>query len=985
MSGNQWAEIQEIFFKTAELPVDERDAFLARACHGNDGLRAEIESLLRADADGGSAIAAAIESEVSALLDHHASLAGKRMGPYRLLCEIGRGGMGAVYLGERDDDQYRKRVAIKVVKRGMDSSDVLARFRHERQILAGLEHPYIARLLDGGTTPDGRPFFVMEHVQGQPIDAYCRDRNLSLEMRLRLFLRVCEAVAYAHRSLVVHRDLKPGNILVDAEGTPKLLDFGVAKLLGPSTNPGLTTANSSVGPLTPEYASPEQIRGLPITTAADVYSLGAVLFELLTGRRARQIVTHTPLEIERVVCQTDVPRPSTVARTTEGNRHLDGDLDNIVLMAMRKDPERRYGSVNRLADDIGRYLGGRPVLARQDSVLYRTHKFVRRNRLALAAGVLILLSLLAGVVLAERQARRAENARRTAETLTLIAESERLHAEDQRIRAERERSRAESQEHLAEHERARAETEAQVARTEQERSGRRLSQMLALANSSLFEVDDAIKKLPGATDARRQIVVTTLQFLENLSKDAGQDNELRFMLSASYFKVANVLGFPLQPNLGDTKAALANYGKSVALIEPLLAKDHDHPEYLLQWVQTRVNWATLLARTSDKPRVFPMMQETLPEAQRLVELRPQDPQCLLAESQVYAVMVTTLLTTDSLSALHYSQLQTQAMEQALQLSPNNTKLQIELGNAYSQQARVWNTRGGLQEAAKLLRRAVTLTEGALVHSPSDVITRRGLMITYGSLGSVLGNPLYPNLGDVAGAREYAGKSLAIARDLASADRNNQLAQYDLATSLLYRSWLDLPREELGESLANLQEADGILRKLCAVDPRSVANLRTLANVEEFEAKRLEGLGRRDDAIVRARQSLADAEKALALTPSDLGVVSQALASEETSAEILAHQGDQAGAVAAAQRAIARAEHTSAAKSDLDRVTRSRAMAYQNLANVEVVFGNWGEARVAARHAVDAWRQMVASASPRADPVRLARAEALLDECNSHLQ
>jgi serine/threonine protein kinase len=245
VSGNNWDRIQEIFFQTADLPVAERTAFLERACDGDAGLRSEVESLLRADAADGSAIAAAIESEVTALLDDDAPLIGARMGPYRLLKEIGRGGMGSVYLGERDDQHYRKLVAIKVVKRGMDSTEVLARFRHERQILASLEHPYIARLIDGGTTPDDRPFFVMEYVQGQPIDSYCREHALNVESRLRLFLRVCEAVSYAHRSLVVHRDLKPGNIFVSAEGIPKLLDFGVAKLLDPGNDPGLTAEPSS--------------------------------------------------------------------------------------------------------------------------------------------------------------------------------------------------------------------------------------------------------------------------------------------------------------------------------------------------------------------------------------------------------------------------------------------------------------------------------------------------------------------------------------------------------------------------------------------------------------------------------------------------------------------------------------------------------------------------------------------------------------------
>jgi tetratricopeptide (TPR) repeat protein len=280
---------------------------------------------------------------------------------------------------------------------------------------------------------------------------------------------------------------------------------------------------------------------------------------------------------------------------------------------------------------------------------------------------------------------------------------------------------------------------------------------------------------------------------------------------------------------------------------------------------------------------------------------------------------------------------------------------------------------------------VALMEGALERNPSDVLTRRTLMITYGNLGSVLGNPIYPNLGDTAGAREYNGKALAIARELAKADRNNQLAQYDLANSLLYRSSMDLPKEEWAESLANLQEADGILQKLCAADPRSIANLRTLAAVEEYEGKRLEGLGRENEAIAKARQSVADAEKALARSPSDLGVVSQALASQEDTAEILARHGDHTGAVETAQKAIARAEQVSGPESEQDRVTRSRAMAYQNLANIEVSFGNWSEARVAAQRAVNDWRQIIASGSPRADPIRLARAEALLQDCNAHLR
>jgi len=971
VSGDNWERVQEIFLEIIDLPLAEREALLARSCQGDAGLRSEVESLLRADAAGGSAIAAAIESEVSALLDGHTPLAGTRMGPYRLLREIGRGGMGSVYLGERDDELYRKQVAIKVVKLGMDSTEVLARFRHERQILAGLEHPYIARLIDGGTSPDGQPFFVMEYVQGQPIDVYCREQGLGLEPRLRLFLRVCEAVAYAHRSLVVHRDLKPGNILVSSEGTPKLLDFGVAKLLNASLDPGLTSTTNAVGPLTPEYASPEQIRGLPITTAADVYSLGAILFELLTGTRAQKIATHTPMEIERVICETDTPRPSTIARATHAAHRLDADLDNIVLMAMRKDPERRYGSVNRLADDIARYLDGRPVLARQDSVVYRARKFVRRNSLVLAAAFLILLSLLGGIVLAERQARRAENARRFAEIQTQAAELERERAETQRQRAERERERAEA--------------ETQVARMEEERSQRRLSQMLELANSSLFDVHTAIEKLPGATEARRQIVVTTLRFLENLSKDAGQDDGLRFMLSASYFKVANVLGFPLQPNLGDTKGALANYEKSIGLIEPLLAKNPDRSEYLLQWLQTKINWATLLAYTSDEARAVQIMLHAVPAAQKLPRLCPRETQCSLAEGQVYAVIVGALATRDTTTALHYAQLETQVTARALQSFPNNREIQIELGTAYSVEAKILNSRGDLRAALERYRKAAALREKALEHNPSDVLTRRSLMITYGNLAAGLGSPLFPNLGDTAGAREFYDRALAIARTLANADANDQLAQYDLANALLFRSVLDLPKQEWPDALANLEYSENILRKLVAADPRSTAKLRALAIAQEYEGRRLQDLGKSAEALAMIRESLGTTEKGLARSPMDMSLISQALASEEFVAELLARQGDHSTAVEMAHKAIARAERLPAAESERVRITRSLAIAYQSLAKVEAIAGNWSEAQVAAQRAVDGWQQVIATDRRRADPDKMALAEALLQDCRAHLR
>ncbi|MCP4662791.1 MAG: serine/threonine protein kinase, partial [bacterium] len=335
--------------------------------------------------------------------------------------EIGRGGLGTVYLAERAE--FKQRVALKVIKRGMDTDEVVRRFRRERQILAQLDHPHIARLLDGGSTEDGLPYFVMELVDGERLDRYCDARKLPIDARLRLFLRVSSAVAFAHRNLVVHCDLKPSNILV-SDDHPKLLDFGIAKLLTPddASQTKLTSLGST--PMTPEFASPEQARGGAVTTAGDVYSLGVILYELITGQLPYRLDDCDALERTRRICEQEPRRPSTaagtlrtperVSATREGSAHklrrrLAGDLDSIVLKALRKEPANRYGSVEQLSDDVRRHLDGLPVVAREGALLYRTGKFLRRNRWRLMAAVVLLLVTAAGV------ATRMESARQIAE------------------------------------------------------------------------------------------------------------------------------------------------------------------------------------------------------------------------------------------------------------------------------------------------------------------------------------------------------------------------------------------------------------------------------------------------------------------------------------------------------------------------------------------------------------------------------------------
>ena len=494
MTSERWRRIEEVFERASAASPESRPALLDEACAGDAELRREVESLLACDADDdtflNTRIAGAAEQVAS---DQAASLIGKRIGAWRITGVAGRGGMGAVYRAVRDDGQYDKEAALKLVRRGLASDADLRRFRRERQILARLEHPSIARLLDGGTTEDGLPYLVMEFVAGQPVTAHCRD--LSVTDKLRLFRQVCAAVQYAHQNLIVHRDLKPGNILVTADGVPKLLDFGIAKLLDPEASTDDPAATiTSAWMLTPDYASPEQILGHSITAASDVYSLGAILYELLTGRRAHQIKGRTAGEIERAICQEETERPSTAT----GSRQFRGDLDNIVLMAMRKQPSRRYGSVEQFSEDIRRYLEGLPVLARTDTLVYRAGKFLRRNRWPVAIGSVAAAGLIATTSLAIVQAKRAQR---------------------------------------------------------QSAAGRELAMTL------LIDANERMRMQPVSAEARRIMVERGLAYLDPLSREAGNDPAVLWDLARGYEKIAALQGSPDpgEPNFAEYAASLASY------------------------------------------------------------------------------------------------------------------------------------------------------------------------------------------------------------------------------------------------------------------------------------------------------------------------------------------------------------------------------------------------------------------------------------------
>jgi tetratricopeptide (TPR) repeat protein/tRNA A-37 threonylcarbamoyl transferase component Bud32 len=425
MEPDRWQRLEEMFFAGLELDAAGRAELLARADGADPELAREVAAMLAAhDSGEGQGIERFLladppEARPGVCLNVRLGI---QVGAYRLVELIGRGGMGEVYLAERADGEFQQRVAVKLLRAGLDSAQAIARFRAEREILARLEHPHIARLLDGGVTEEGLPFLAMEFVRGEPITHYCETKNLSIEERLRLFTDVCRAVDFAHRNLVVHRDLKPSNILVTERGEVKLLDFGIAKLLEEGAAEAVTRTGLL---LTPEYASPEQVRGGGITTATDVYALGLLLHEILTGQRAQPVADLSPVGVARAVCEEEPVSPSAAAPERLARR-LRGDLDTIVATAVHKEPARRYASAERLADDVLRHLDGRPIEARADSFGYRTGKFLRRHRLVAVASAAVVASLLVGLLLAVSglvRARSAEaEARREAETARQVSD-----------------------------------------------------------------------------------------------------------------------------------------------------------------------------------------------------------------------------------------------------------------------------------------------------------------------------------------------------------------------------------------------------------------------------------------------------------------------------------------------------------------------------------------------------------------------------------
>jgi len=508
MTAARCGEVKTILASLLETDPSQRAEAMDRLCGSDSELRGSVESLLAMEQKAGAIFESAAAPGVQLRAEAPAP---ESIGPYRVVREIGRGGMGVVYLGERADGQYRKQVAIKLITAAHPDPQTGRRFERERQILAQLEHPGIARLLDGGATAGGQPYFIMEYVDGLALLEFCRRGGLGVNERLLLFIQIADAVGYAHRRLIVHRDLKPANILVTAEGQAKLLDFGLGQMIG-GQEPGYEITAAGPAPMTPAYASPEQIRGETYTVAGDVYSLGVILFELLSGRRPYRATT-TYLDLARAICDEEAPLLADAVEATAPDgaslrRRLRGDLGTIVAKALEKDPRRRYPTVDEFAADLRRFLEGRPVAARRPTWRYRAVRVAARHRVAVPAGALALLLIVGFAAFGWWEARRSE---------------------------------------------------------------RRFNQVRGLAHAVMFELYDAIAPLSGSTGARALLGRRALEYLENLSREAGGNRSLQREVALGYARIGEVEGDLAESSLGQVATALESRRKAAAILERLSA------------------------------------------------------------------------------------------------------------------------------------------------------------------------------------------------------------------------------------------------------------------------------------------------------------------------------------------------------------------------------------------------------------------------------
>jgi serine/threonine protein kinase/tetratricopeptide (TPR) repeat protein len=920
MDTQVWQQVRNVFHAALELPVEKRTAFLDESC-SDPAIRQEVESLLRFHDEDSDLM----ESSPLQLLKPENENQGQDpwvgnfIGPYQVVAKVGEGGMGAVYRAIRVDDQYLKQVAIKVIRSGVSSSHYLRRFKNERQIMASLDHPNIARLLDGGATKDGLPYFVMEFIEGERIDDYCDKRKLSITGRLNLFREVCAAVQYAHQRLVVHRDLKPGNILVTEKGVPKLLDFGIAKLLDPELFLQTTALTMTLmKPMTPECASPEQIHGEPITTASDVYSLGVLLYRLLTGHPPFRIEGRQLHELAREISETEPTRPSLVIDrvvddiTHDGSKikltpeivssardgapealrnRLSGDLDNILLKALRREPERRYSSVEQFSEDIKRHLDGLPVLARKDTIRYRTVKFVKRHKTSVAAGILFVVTLIAGIVATSWQAH--------------------------------------------------------VARQERQRAEQRFNDVRQLARSVIFELEPAIADLSGSTAARKLLVDNAVRYLDTLAKEAKEDHTLQRELADAYLKLADVQGNPLHANLGDTASSIANYKKVVAMREALVAANPKNQEDRLQ-LAIAYRWlGQMLVAAGDLHGGLDNATKAMSIMEELTKLRPNDLTVIdelendyEAAGDIYGGNGLSANLGNAQAAIDYHRKALASAERRAPLQPDNPSPQhgqaiynakigddqIKLGDragamvSYRKALDIYErltkqhpspryvrivgllyTRVGdahlmdsnYSDAAKNYQISVGMAEKLVADDPKDFLVKSDLAVGYGLLGKAIGEA-----GRVGEGLDLLAKAINIMEKLAAQDPNNSDYKRILGVFYMWRGQIVGKGGNIDGALADHRLTASLLNAIHSAEPKDVEARVTLAETRVKIGSYLAQKGNNKEAMDTYKSALSELEPFAHADPPNLE-------SLYASADAYAHLGQIAKTQATEERALER--------------------------------------------------------------------------------
>lgn len=915
MTPERWQQVKELLAAVLEQRPESRRSFLEQAIDGDEELRAEVESLLSHQEAGDSIVdSPRISSQISlarAITDEFLSgpsswLATEQerelreishVGPYKIISHLGQGGVGSVFLAERDTAEYRRRVALKLIRRGMDTDFVVLRFRNERQILAALDHPNIARLIDGGTTENDRPYLVMEYVEGTAIDTYCDEHALNIEERLKLFQQVCAAVHYAHQHLVIHRDIKPSNILVTKDGVPKLLDFGIAKLLTPelaaqTLDPTLTAMRL----LTPAYASPEQIKGGPITTASDVYSLGVLLHELLTGHKPYSVESRTPLDIMKAVLEQDATKPSTAAMmiqtgtngddspsttltpesiskarsaTPDGlRRRLRGDLDNIVLMALRKDPLRRYTSVQQFSEDISRHLDGLPVIARPDTFSYRAGKFIRRNRIAVGAAAIVLLILVGGILAINQQRQRAE---------------------------------------------------------------RRFNDVRKLARSVVFDYHDAIANLPGSTPARQRMVKDALEYLDSLTSEASGDRTLQRELAAAYQKIGDVQGNSNMANLGDTAGALLSYQKSLAMRRSLVNAEPANKELQLELVESYERIGDVLRVTGEVHKADESYQLAIALLEKLPtdELQQRKLADLLYRDGNLKSYPRTSNLGDTQGGLESHQRALDIRERLAQTNPIDVDLQVDLAESHRSLANIRASAGNNPlHSEPNARRAVTIAQELVAREPSHSRALRVLTEAQDALARIL--LLKRQLPE---ALTLCLESLRNAERLVAIDPRNMQARQDLASGHMLAGNIFLQSSDTAKALEHHHKSLEMNQAMAADDPNNDAANRWISQNYMNIATTLRDAGKLEEALRNFRQALSVSERLYESNSNDNQAIQQLARLFSHMGDLLWQTGHENEALANLQRSLELSERVIARDSGNDRIRRVMALNYFYLGEI----------------------------------------------------